>query len=105
MYKDLLSIGSVVQIQGEEQRVMICGRVVGKSGEDSIYDYIGCPYPQGITGTDEMRFFNRNEVVEVFFIGFQDPDELYFRREVLDKLGELEVSEGQIVPKTAEHDT
>lgn len=35
----------------------------------------------------------------VYFIGFQDPDELKFRHHVLDQLGEMEIKDGKIVPK------
>ena len=35
----------------------------------------------------------------VFFIGLQDQEELEFRSEVLGKLGELEIRDGQIVNK------
>ena len=46
-----------------------------------------------------MFFFNRDAIDRVFFLGFQDAEELAFRSEVLDKLGELEIKDGSIVPK------
>ena len=46
-----------------------------------------------------MFFFNRDAIDRVFFLGFQDAEELAFRSEVLDRLGELEVRDGAIVPK------
>jgi len=99
MYKDLLPIGSVVLLKGGEKRIMICGRIQSKEGENNIYDYSACYYPQGIVGSDEMFFFNRDAISDVFFIGFQDKEEITFRHEVLDKLGELEIKDGAIVPK------
>ena len=78
---------------------MICGRVVCKSGSDEIYDYVSCLYPQGILGDDSLFFFNRDAIEELFFIGFQDQEEMTFRKGVLDTLGELQVVDGQIVQK------
>lgn len=99
MYKDLMPIGSIVRLKGGERRVMICGRVVCKSGEDVIYDYVSCLYPQGMLGSDSLFFFNRDSIEEVYFIGFQDQEEMQFRKGILDNLGELAVVDGQIVKK------
>lgn len=99
MYKDLLPIGSVVLLKGGEKRIMICGRIQAKSGENKIYDYSACYYPQGIVDPTSMFFFNGDAIDRVFFIGFQDAEELAFRSEVLDELGELEIKDGSIVPK------
>ena len=99
MYKDLLPIGSVVLLKGGEKRIMICGRIQAKAGENIIYDYSACYYPQGIVDPTAMFFFNREAIDKVFFVGCQDREELMFREEVLDKLGELEIKDGQIVPK------
>ena len=98
MYKNLMPIGSVVRLVGGEKRVMICGRVVSNAEDNKIYDYVACIFPQGVMGND-MYFFNRDTVEEVFFIGFQDPEELEYRKGVLDNLGELEVKDGKIVSK------
>ena len=99
MYKDLLPIGSVVLLKGGNKRIMICGRIQAKAGDDTIYDYSACYYPQGILGSDSMIFFNRDAIDRVFFLGFQDTEELAFHEEVLDTLGELVIKDGQIVPK------
>lgn len=99
MYKDLLPIGSVVRLAGGERRLMVCGRVVCKDSGETVYDYVGCLYPQGIVSSDAFYFFNRDAVEDIFFIGFQDKEEMEFRRKVLDQLGELQVVDGQIVAK------
>ncbi len=99
MYKDMLPIGSVVLLKGGDKRVMICGRIQAKAGENVIYDYSACYYPEGIVDPSAMFFFNRDAIDTVYFVGFQDKEELDFRHEVLDQLGELEIKEGAIVPK------
>ncbi len=99
MYKDLLPIGSVVLLKGGNKRVMICGRIQTRAGEEKIYDYSACYFPEGIVDPSNMFFFDRDAIDVIFFIGCQDEEELRFRHEVLDTLGELEVRDGQIVQK------
>lgn len=99
MYKNLLPIGSVVLLKGGEKRLMICGRIQTRAGSDKVYDYSACLYPEGITGPAGMYFFDREAVETVFFLGFQDKEELDFRANVLDTLGEVEVRDGKIVRK------
>ncbi len=98
-YKNLLPLGSVVGLKETEPYIMICGRIVCAEGDDTIYDYVGCLYPEGVGKNDELIFFDRDAVETVYFIGFQDEYELVYRTEVLDKLGELEVINGEMVEK------
>lgn len=99
MYKNLLPIGSVVLLKGGDKRIMICGRIQAKEGENTIYDYSACYYPEGIVDPTSMFFFNRDAIDTVYFVGFQDKEELNFRKNVLDNLGELEIKNGSIVPR------
>ncbi|MCD8197451.1 MAG: DUF4176 domain-containing protein [Lachnospiraceae bacterium] len=99
MYKDMLPIGSVVLLKGGDKKIMICGRIQSKAGEDVIYDYSACYYPEGILSASSMFFFNRDAIDTVYFLGFQDKEELNYRHNVLDNLGELEIRDGAIVPK------
>lgn len=99
MYKQLLPIGSVVLLKGGDKRVMICGRVQTRTGDMNIYDYSSCYYPEGIVGSDSMFFFNHDDIEKIFFLGYQDDEELAFHENVLDQLGELEICDGEIVPK------
>ena len=99
MYRNLLPIGSVVLLNGGDKKIMICGRIQAKEGEDKIYDYSACYYPEGIVDPSSMFFFDRDAIDTVYFLGFQDKDEIDFRGNVLDKLGELEIKDGTIIPK------
>ncbi len=98
-YIDLLPIGSVVLLKGGSRRVMICGRIQANAEKGIIFDYSGCLFPQGIINSNDMYFFNHDDIQTIFFIGCQDAEELAFRNEVLGNLGELEIRDGQIVPK------
>ena len=68
MYKDMLPIGSVVLLKGGDKRVMICGRIQAKAGENVIYDYSACYYPEGIVDPSAMFFFNRDAIDTVYFV-------------------------------------
>lgn len=98
-YVDLLPIGSVVLLNGGSRRLMICGRIQANTEKNIIYDYSGCLFPQGIISSDDMYFFNAEDIKTIFFIGCQDMEELAFRNDVLANIGELEIKEGEIVPK------
>ncbi|MCR5237954.1 MAG: DUF4176 domain-containing protein [Lachnospiraceae bacterium] len=102
MYKDLLPIGSVVLLKEAKTRLMITGRIIASEKNDQIYDYSGCIYPLGITDNEGFYFFNRDDIERVYFIGFQDEEELAFREDILSQLGELKIKDGQIV--SAEED-
>jgi hypothetical protein len=98
MYKNLLPIGSIVLLKEGQRKLMICGRIVTKGTEAQIYDYVGCVYPQGVVSSSNMYFFNRDAIDMIYFIGFQDQEELQYRH-ALDQLGELEIVDGKIVEK------
>lgn len=102
MYKDLLPIGSIVLLKEGNKRIMICGRIQTREGEDTIYDYSACYYSEGIIDSSSMFFFNRDAIERVYFIGFQDTEELKYRNEVLNNLGELELKDGKIILKENE---
>lgn len=101
MERNLMPIGSVVLLKEGKKRLMICGRIQCQEGSDTIYDYVGCLYPEGVLNSSSMYFFNNEQIDSLYFIGFQDEEELKYR-EFLDNLGELEVRDGVIVEKTEE---
>ena len=96
---EFLPVGSIVLLKGGNKRIMICGRIQAQAGSDIIYDYSACYYPEGIIDPKSMFFFNRDAIETVYFRGYEDQDELDYRHDVLDQLGELEIRDGVIVPK------
>ena len=81
--KTYLPIGSVVLLEGQNKRVMITGRRVISQSEGLEDDYRGCFYPEGVTGERDVLVFNRSDISMIYFIGFQDIEELAFRQMVL----------------------
>lgn len=100
MYEKLLPLGSVVLVKGGNKRVMICGRIQARAGERRIYDYSACYYPEGIIDSREMLFFDHDAIERLFFVGFQDEEELAYREETLSGLDGLHVDDsGRIVAR------
>ena len=102
MYENLLPLGSVVLLKDAESLVMIISRLVATNESDSIFDYSACLYPECIVDLNSLVFFNRGDIERVYFIGFQDPEELELQ-ERFSQLGELYVKEnGEIVERKSE---
>lgn len=103
-YSDLLPIGSIVLLKEGEKRLMICGRVVCSDDGQSIHDYVGCYYPEGVIDSSQLFFFQHEDIEQLFFIGSQDIEEIEYRERVLSRLdeGEVAVRNGQIVLKEKE---
>ncbi len=93
MYERLLPLGSVVLVKNAKKRVMITGRIQARAGDDTVYDYSGCRYPEGLLAPGQLLFFNHDAIEQLFFVGFQDEEELAFRTQKLALLGELYVNE------------
>lgn len=75
----LLPIGSVVLLEGAEKRLMICGRLQTDVSTGKTYDYSACLYPEGVLDSKEFFMFNNENIKKLYFIGFQDEEELGFR--------------------------
>lgn len=93
MYENLLPLGSVVLLKGGNKRVMIIGRIQARAGEKKVYDYSACWYPEGLLSPKELFFFDHDAIETLFFVGFQDEEELEFRNKTLANLGELYVDD------------
>lgn len=77
--KNLLPNGSIVLLKGGNTRVMIIGRIQRQVDTDKIWDYASCLYPQGFISADKLYLFNHDQIEKIYFIGFQDEEELAFK--------------------------
>lgn len=78
-----LPIGSIVLLKGGTKRIMIYGRHQKEVKSDQTWDYIACLYPEGNLNEEYMYLFNHDQIEKVFFIGFQDEEEIEFVKEAL----------------------
>ena len=83
--KKLLPIGSVVQLLNKKEKIMICGRQQVDLEENVEYDYRGCVYPKGIDNEDVL-LFDADNILMVYFLGYQDLDELHQRFLIVEEL-------------------
>lgn len=80
-----LPIGSVVLLKGAKKRLMITGFYVkAKTGDDdTIYDYSGCLYPEGVISSDENCVFNHDQIDKIYFLGYVDEEEKKFKEDLI----------------------
>lgn len=107
----LLPIGSVVLLKGGKKRVMIYGRKQIRDGEDKVWDYIACLYPEGNLGPDYTYVFDHKSIKKIFFIGFQDYEEIEYKKvikksedqdEEISKNSIDDMDEASLIPNFAE---
>lgn len=70
-----LPLGSVVQLEGGTQKLLIIARglTMSRGGKNYFFDYGGVMYPQGLSG-DQMAYFNHGAIRTLNFIGCNDSD-------------------------------
>lgn len=79
MTNKILPIGSVMRLKGGERKLMIIGRAPLYMHNDEEYyvDYCGCLYPDG-QFTENMFFFNHEDIEEVYHMGYIDDMERFY---------------------------
>ncbi len=86
----LLPIGTIVYLNEGTSKIMIVNRgplVTDEEGEQVMYDYTGCLYPEGLDANNVL-YFNEENVDKVVFEGYKDEEEerfLELYEELLEK--------------------
>lgn len=70
----LLPVGSVVLLKDATKKLMIIGILQVNPTDDKVYDYLGVPYPEGFVGKDNNFLFNHEDVNDVIFEGYNNPE-------------------------------
>lgn len=84
-----LPIGSVVLLKGGTKKVMITGYCMKtKEKPDKIYDYNGCPFPEGMLKSDLTSVFDHNQISQVFFTGYRNEESDAFFTKVKEQIEE-----------------
>lgn len=92
MEQNLLPIGSVVKFKDWDQTLMIYGRMQTDSETLKRWDYVACFYPHGNIAPDSNIFFNHKDISEVVFRGYENEDELAFRRALAEGIARADQS-------------
>ena len=94
MNKEFLPVGSVVLLKGGTKRVMVTGFCsVDNDDKSKLYDYTGCLYPEGIINSNEICLFNNDQIEKVFFRGFEDEEEVTFKKALITTIEEYNKEE------------
>lgn len=79
MKEKFLPIGSVVILKDATHKIMINGYcAVAEERKNKIFDYRGCPYPEGILSTNGVALFDNDQIAEVCHMGFKNQESLDF---------------------------
>lgn len=93
MRKDFLPVGSVVLLKHTSKKLMICGILqYREDSADTLYDYIGVLYPEGFMGDTGNILFNHDDIADVIFNGYDNPE----RQEFLAALSEVIEAEQEL---------
>ena len=60
-----LPIGTVVTLKNGSHRIMITGFTSMGSDSGIVYDYVGCPYPEGFTSCGNMLYFYGKDIEKI----------------------------------------
>ena len=82
-----IPIGSVVILKNATKRIMVTG-FCPVDGENKLYDYSGCMYPEGIMSSDETLLFNHEQIDMIYFLGFRDQEENVFQEKLKEIIEE-----------------
>ncbi|WP_238139104.1 DUF4176 domain-containing protein [Streptococcus suis] len=84
MAEEILPLGSVVTLRnGDGTELVIIARasIVVENDEEIYYDYGAVLIPQGMMTPDNVFFFNRENVQEIKFRGYENNDEKLFSKQ------------------------
>ena len=85
---NFLPTGSVVLLKGATKKIMICGRLQTEVKSGEVFDYSACFYPEGIINPRELYLFNHDQIEKIFYMGYQDDEELQFEEFIQGKKDE-----------------
>lgn len=75
MKEKYLPIGTVVLLNNGTKKIMITGFCAVKEDDvNKIYDYRGCPFPEGVLESTGVVLFNHKQIKEICHIGYENPE-------------------------------
>ena len=88
-YGKYLPIGTVVLLKTGKKRMMITGfmPIQKKDGKETVYDYCGVVYPEGVISMQQVLMFNHNQIQKIFHMGlYNDKEERAFKEKLKETL-------------------
>lgn len=75
------------------KKLMIIGRLQANPKTKNLYDYAGCPWPEGYMDKEHCYVFNHEDIDLLYYLGMQDIEEFNFRFKLDEAIEKIE-SEG-----------
>lgn len=76
--KIFLPIGSIVMLKDASKKMMITGYLASVDGE-TVFDYSGCLFPEGILSSKQMCLFNHDQIGKLYFTGYENDEQKNFK--------------------------
>lgn len=77
MEEKYLPIGTVVLLKGGTKKVMINGFcAVTEAQKGKIFDYRGCPFPEGVLESSGVALFDHNQIQEIVHMGYKNDESI-----------------------------
>lgn len=95
----ILPLGSVVTLKnGDGSQLMIIARasIIEEKRKEVYYDYGSVLIPQGMLAPEAVYFFNRENVDEVLFYGYENEEEVKFANEYDSMIKNAQVVKGTV---------
>lgn len=88
--RELLPIGTVVNIKDMKKPLMICGFCpTGPARPGYVYDYAGFPYPEGYMDALKVYQFDNEQIEDILAMGYQDKETFYYMSALQEKIEEV----------------
>ena len=92
MQDKYLPIGTVVLLKGGEKKVMITSYLIfpmGKETDKKMFDYGGCPFPEGIVDSTHTVVFNHGQIEKIIYLGLKDDEQQKFNELLIGTTDEI----------------
>jgi len=93
-----LPVGTVVMLTGGSKRAMITGFCAMGEGDQKVYDYSGCLYPEGFLSSNQVCLFDHEQIAQVFHMGLVDAEETEFKNKLKAVIPQMMANQGQGTP-------
>lgn len=89
----LLPLGTVLYLKDGTVKVVVINRAIvfEVDGEQQLFEYEGCRFPEGSNGDDGRFYFNNSDVEKVVYKGYEDEEEQRFQQVYADLLKEKKI--------------
>lgn len=110
----LLPLGTVLYLKDGTVKVVVINRAIvfEVDGEQQLFEYEGCRFPEGSNGDDGRFYFNNSDIEKVVYKGYEDEEEQRFQQVYADllkekkiKLADVDQLQKRVEKQEASHET